>query len=391
MKKSILLLTMLATTQVYAEPANNGIWHMMRDQPYSGDNYSVEVGSMEDNISLTISCHPSDYADFNARIGYDRYGGHGYPGFGLIIDGMRYDDLFRLGDDFPSFWSALRNAKKLEIVTQNKQVSVPVTGLSNVLPAIDAPNNYCRAREKRAPAEAPLTKGIWLTKGDSSKGYEYSVLAQKGYKKLVIACMPRKPAEIRLSLGIDDYGTSPARSDFGLIVDGQKFSAKSAVSEKSTFSALWNALRDAKRLEVFTRDGSLVQLPIENIAMTLPKLGSQNFQCQTMEEYKAAELANDLANIEPLKDGDIQLSKRINPHYGSLSWNKYLVDLTSRSNRMVITDMKINRGRCTLNTRAKLPFRMGYGSSITLSMQPADCNPQEITITTLGGEQTLSF
>lgn len=391
MKKSALLLTLLVSAQVCAEPANNGVWRMMKGQPLPGFNYQISNGGVLDNVDLSITCDPSDYLTIMASVDADRYGGHGYPGFSLIIDGTRYDNLFRLGDDFPTFWNALRNAKSLEIVTKNKQVSVPVTGLSNILPAIDAPNNYCRAREKRLPAEAPLTKGVWFTEGNTRQGYEYSVLAPTGYRKLTIACKPGEPVEMRLSLGASDYGTSIVRSDFGLIVDGQRFSAKNAVSEKSAFNSLWKALRSAKQLEVYTNDGQHEPLPIENIAKILPALGTSNFTCQTQEEHKAAELADDLANIEPLKNGDIQISKRLNPYYGSQSWNKYLIDITSRSDRMVITEMQINRGRCALSPKAKPPFRMGYGSKITLPVEPASCNPLEITITTLGGEQTFSF
>lgn len=238
---------------------------------------------------------------------------------------------------------------------------------------------------------APSSKGVWFSEGDAAKGYKYSVQALTGYKKLSIACMSGKPVEMSLSLGTRDYGSLSFQSDFGLVIDDKTFGAKDAVLAKSTYDSLWNALRDAKKLEVFTRDGERAQLPVENIANVLPKLGTSNFTCQTVEEHKAAVLADDLANIEPLKDGDIQISKRINPYYGSQSWNKYLIDITSRSDRMVITEMQINRGRCTLSPKAKPPFRMGYGSKITLPVEPASCNPLEITITTLGGEQTFSF
>ena len=53
----------------------------------------------------------------------------------------------------------------------------------------------------------------------------------------------------------------------------------------------------------------------------------------------------------------------------------------------VMTYFKVSLSTCNWDSA----FRMGFGGKITLSMQPADCNPLEVTVTTLGGEQTLSF
>ena len=52
-----------------------------------------------------------------------------------------------------------------------------------------------------------------------------------------------------------------------------------------------------------------------------------------------------------------------------------------------MTCFKVSLSTCNWDSA----FRMGFGGKITLSMQPADCNPLEVTVTTLGGEQTLSF
>ncbi|MBJ7592830.1 hypothetical protein [Aeromonas veronii] len=182
-------------------------------------------------------------------------------------------------------------------------------------------------------------------------------------------------------------------SDFVFEVDGKIFIGHRVLQDQKSFEELWTALRNAKELGVYQREkGSRkFSFPTANIANTLPALGSPGFPCQSQESYDAAVLDEDLANIEPLKEGDVQLRKRGNPYYGKTTWNKYLLDITSRSNRMVITDLKINRGSCTINPQAKLPFRMGFGGKVTLSLLPEDCNPLEVTVTTLGGEQTLSF
>lgn len=326
-------------------------------------------------------------------MGYIQYGHYGNKAFGLIIDGKRYDGIRRLGEDFPAFWEALRAVKQLAIFTEDEEeqgiVPVPTTGLAAALPAVGSPGYFCRAKEKPESEKPQPAKGIWRSSGDASKGYTYSVQAETGYKALSITCAPGKPVEMSLALGLDNFGTNPLRNNFDLMVDGKQFDARASL--ENDFNTLWDALRNAKQLAIYRRDGQHVVLPTEGIASTLPALGSSGFPCLTAAQHNAAVLDDDLANIEPLKDGDVHLRKRINPYYRKTTWNKYLLDITSRSNRMVITDLKINRGSCTIDPKAKLPFRMGFGGKVTLSLLPEDCNPLEVTVTTLGGEQTLSF
>ena len=236
------------------------------------------------------------------------------------------------------------------------------------------------------------SKGVWSQRGNASEGYSYSIISKGNI--FSIRCHPNKPASIDADiLSFGRFGSQPYQSDFVFEVNDKIFVGHHVLKEKKSFEALWGELKNAKTLNVYEhgKGSRMVSLPTDGLSEILPTLGSKGFPCQSQAAYDAAVLANDLANIEPLKNGDIQISKRLNPYYGSQSWNKYLIDITSRSDRMVITEMQINRGRCALSPKAKPPFRMGYGSKITLPVEPASCNPLEITITTLGGEQTFSF
>lgn len=394
MKKSLLLLAILAATQAQATPDQEGVWQVSQGKPFPGYNYWVKGHSGEDEVSLTLTCDPSNTVELIAKVGYFRYGDYGDKAFGLIIDGKRYDGIRRLGEDFPAFWEALRAAKQLAIFTEDEEeqgvVPVPTTGLAAALPTVDSSDYYCRAKEKPAPV-APKQTG-WKQFGNVAEGYSYGVYNRAD--SFTISCHPNKPATINVDImSVGKYGSQDYQSDFVFEVDGKIFIGHRVLQDQKSFEELWTALRNAKELGVYQREkGSRkFSFPTANIENTLPALGSLGFPCQSQETYDAAVLDEDLANIEPLKEGDVQLRKRGNPYYGKTTWNKYLLDITSRSNRMVITDLKINRGRCTIDPQAKLPFRMGFGGKITLSMQPADCNPLEVTVTTLGGEQTLSF
>lgn len=396
MKKSLLLLAMLAATQAQAAPAPKGVWQVSKGKPFPGYNYWVEGNSGKEEVSLTLTCDPSATAELIATVGYIQYGHYGDKAFGLIIDGKRYDGIRRLGEDFPAFWEALRAAKQLAIFTEDEEeqgiVPVPTTGLAAALPAVGSPGYFCRAKEKPEPEQPTPTKNEWGKYGNPSEGYHYFVYNRGD--SFSIACQPNKPAAITANVGgYSNLGSAPYLSNFVFTVDGKVFIAHQALKEQQGLETLWNALRKAKELDVYPngKGGRKYSFSTDQIADVLPAPGSVGFTCLSEAKHNAAVLDDDLANIEPLKDGDIQLHKRVNPYYRKMTWNKYLLDITSRSNRMVITDLKINRGSCTIDPKAKLPFRMGFGGKITLSMQPADCNPLEITVTTLGGEQTLSF
>lgn len=396
MKKSLLLLAMLAATQAQAEPAQEGVWQVSKGKPFPGYNYWVEDNSGKEEVSLTLTCDPSATAELIAKVGYIQYGHYGDKAFGLIIDGKRYDGIRRLGEDFPAFWEALRAAKQLAIFTEDEEeqgiVPVPTTGLAAALPAVGSSGYFCRAKEKPESEKPQPAKGIWRSSGDASKGYTYFVYNRGD--SFSIACQPNKPAAITANVGgYSNLGSAPYLSDFVFTVDGKVFIAHQALKEQKGLDTLWNALKKAKELAVYPngKGGRKYSFPTDQIADVLPAPGSAGFICLSEAEHNAAVLNDDLANIEPLKDGDVHLRKRINPYYRKTTWNKYLLDITSRSNRMVITDLKINRGSCTIDPKAKLPFRMGFGGKVTLSLLPEDCNPLEITVTTLGGEQTLSF
>ena len=396
MKKSLLLLAMLAAIQAHAAPAQEGVWQVSKGKPFPGYNYRVEDNSGKEEVSLTLTCDPSATAELIATVGYTQYGHYGDKAFGLIIDGKRYDGIRRLGEDFPAFWEALRAAKQLAIFTEDEEdqgiVPVPTTGLAAALPAVGAPGYFCRAKEKPESEKPQPTKGSWSSFGDASKGYTYSVYNRAD--SFTIRCHPNKPATIDVNImSVGKYGSQDYQNDFVFDVDGKIFVGHRALQDKQSFEKLWTALRNAKELGVYQgdRNSRKFSFPTIEIAKTLPALGSPGFPCLAAEQHNAAVLDADLANIEPLKDGDVHLRKRINPYYRKTTWNKYLLDITSRSNRMVITDLKINRGSCTIDPKAKLPFRMGFGGKVTLSLLPEDCNPLEVTVTTLGGEQTLSF
>lgn len=304
MKKSLLLLAMLAAIQAHAAPAQEGVWQVSKGKPFPGYNYRVEDNSGKEEVSLTLTCDPSATAELIATVGYTQYGHYGDKAFGLIIDGKRYDGIRRLGEDFPAFWEALRAAKQLAIFTEDEEeqgiVPVPTTGLAAALPAVGTPSYFCRAKEKPESEKPQPAKGIWRSSGDASKGYTYSVQAETGYKALSITCAPGKPVEMSLALGLDNFGTNPLRNNFDLMVDGKQFDARASL--ENDFNTLWDALRNAKQLAIYRRDGQHVPLPTEGIASTLPALGSSGFPCLTAAQHNAAVLDDDLANIEPLKD-----------------------------------------------------------------------------------------
>ncbi|HHQ4925375.1 TPA: hypothetical protein ACSP33_003046 [Aeromonas veronii] len=398
MKKSMVLLAMLATAQVQAldgsqTSGEEGVWRRQADYPLAGYNYTVALpGSGEDRVDFTIACHPTQPVALDANLGYSHMGDFGYSGVGLVIDGKRFENIRQLGEDFPAFWEALRHAKQVEMLTKDQQVPLPIEGLTAALPAVDSPEYICKARPKPEPIpDAPKQTG-WKQFGNATEGYSYGVYNRAD--SFTISCHPNKPTTINVDImSVGKYGSQDYQSDFVFEVDGKIFIGHRVLQDQKSFEELWTALRNAKELGVYQREkGSRkFSFPTANIANTLPALGSPGFPCQSQETYDAAVLDEDLANIEPLKEGDVQLRKRGNPYYGKTTWNKYLLDITSRSNRMVITDLKINRGSCKIDPKAKLPFRMGFGGKVTLSLLPEDCNPLEVTVTTLGGEQTLSF
>ncbi|MFM5472480.1 hypothetical protein ACET7A_11010 [Aeromonas veronii] len=397
MKKSLLLLAMLAATQqAYAlsEPDKYGVWRV-NDYPIQGaQNYNISLqdavtlpggGDRRFDLQFTIACKPGTPVVVTSDIDNSST-----PG--LIIDGKRYEDIQNLGDSFNTFWNSLRQAKTLKMITGNEELPLPITDLAKVLPPIDSASNVCVTKEKPEPEQPTPTKNEWGKYGSPSEGYHYFVYNRGD--SFSIACQPNKPAAITANVGgYSNLGSAPYLSDFVFTVDGKVFIAHQALKEKKALDTLWNELRKAKELDVYPngKGGRKYSFPTDQIADVLPAPGSAGFICLSEAEHNAAVLDDDLANIEPLKDGDVHLRKRINPYYRKTTWNKYLLDITSRSNRMVITDLKINRGSCTIDPKAKLPFRMGFGGKVTLSLLPEDCNPLEVTVTTLGGEQTLSF
>jgi hypothetical protein len=395
MKYGYLMAALLImSSEVAAETVPQNIWRLEYDTPMAGYNYTV----FTPKVDFTITCHPDNPVVLTAHIDYTEYGTYGRGRVGLIVDGTTYSDITHLGTDFPAFWEALRHAKTLEMVTfDNERAPLPIEGLMTALPAANANDYYCHAKDKpEAPKPAP-TKGIWQTTGDANSGYRYSVQATTGYKTFTITCAPNAPVAMSVSIGRADYGTSPNQSDFGLIADSRRFGATAALRDK--FTVLWEALRNAKRLEVYTPDGNRAEFPTEGLASTLPAIGTANFPCRTEHEQQQAMLEADLANIEPLQQGDIHVSKYLNDGYGSISWNKYLLKITSRTKKLVVTDVSINRGQCTLRglSQQKMPLdpvpplRMAFGDAVSMLLSPATCNPQEVTITTLGGELTFSF
>ncbi len=89
MKKSLLLLAMLATTQAHPASAQEGVWQVSKGKPFPGYNYRVEDNSGKEEVSLTLTCDPSATAELIATVGYTQYGHYGDKAFGLIIDGKR--------------------------------------------------------------------------------------------------------------------------------------------------------------------------------------------------------------------------------------------------------------------------------------------------------------
>lgn len=58
MKKSLLLLAMLAATQAHAASAQEGVWQVSKGKPFPGYNYWVEDNSGKEEVSLTLTLRP---------------------------------------------------------------------------------------------------------------------------------------------------------------------------------------------------------------------------------------------------------------------------------------------------------------------------------------------
>lgn len=101
---------------------------------------------------LNISCPDHEEEGFvraYATIQGKDYSSEDHPGFDVIVDGERYSNPFFTdcrvcGDNFrSSFWDSLRAAKQLQIVVGKITVSLPTSGISEVLQPYGSPDNPC--------------------------------------------------------------------------------------------------------------------------------------------------------------------------------------------------------------------------------------------------------
>ncbi|WP_279465373.1 hypothetical protein [Aeromonas veronii] len=153
MKKSMLLLVMLAATQqahaLSESAADAPGWKQFGN---AAEGFSYGVYNRAD--SFTIHCHPNKPATINVDImSVGKYGSQDYQSdFVFEVDGKIFIGHRVLQDQksFEELWTALRNAKELGVYQREKgsrKFSFPTANIANTLPALGSPGFPCQSQE----------------------------------------------------------------------------------------------------------------------------------------------------------------------------------------------------------------------------------------------------
>jgi hypothetical protein len=105
----------------------------------------------EKSSYLYFACDENDDTPVSASAtiaGKPFYSHDDKGGFDVVVDGVEFSNPFYVecnacASNFPAFWSALRKAKTIQLKAGPLSSSVPVKGLSKLLPAYKAKGNPC--------------------------------------------------------------------------------------------------------------------------------------------------------------------------------------------------------------------------------------------------------
>lgn len=114
------------------------------------NEYAVDDGNGNE---LVIACPAEDgrHVSASTTVNGQVYRSEDGKGFDLIVDGRTfsnpfYTDCRACSSIFAhTFWSALRQAKRLQVSAQGKVIKLTTQNLKTVLPALNDKNNSCQA------------------------------------------------------------------------------------------------------------------------------------------------------------------------------------------------------------------------------------------------------
>lgn len=232
-----------------------------------------------------------------------------------------------------------------------------------------------------------VTAGEWSTGwGQGTSEYIAEVDAKNG---LNIACNDVEPVKMMATVNGKQYG-SYASESFDLIIDGFRYSTPYETGSRlgaNNFSSMWNELRQAKTITLVTEDGQTLSLPTTGAADALPATNSREYDCIMelgVDNSTETQSPPDTPQTSPLSEDE--LGTRIyRDEYGRLT-----LEVLSKTDRLVITGVKINRGNCS-TLKETYPQKLAFGQSHHFYIIPNACHILEVALSTDRGLAEFSF
>lgn len=222
--------------------------------------------------------------------------------------------------------------------------------------------------------------------------YETKVNEQN---KLYIACSDSNKVSMIATVNGKEFG-SYSNIPFSLIVDGTQYDEPYKTESRvgaNNFYDMWEKLRKANHIELLTSDGQKLTLPTQDAEKVLPSTNSKSFACQ-MNDKDPESAAPDNISTQALQPNELSVGTRINQY-----WGVPILQVTSRTDKLVVTDIILNRGNCLIRGKStyktvgdiKLPISIAFGNTAEFYIVPTNCNMLEVNVVTDRGNAVFTF
>ncbi|WP_316672910.1 hypothetical protein [uncultured Tolumonas sp.] len=228
--------------------------------------------------------------------------------------------------------------------------------------------------------------------GQGTSEYETKVSEQN---KLYIACSDSKKVSMIATVNGKEYG-SYSNIAFSLIVDGTQYDEPYNTESRvggNNFYDMWEKLRKAHQIELLTSDGQKLTLPTQDAEKVLPSTNSKDFAC-LMNNTAPEPAVSDNTSVQALQPNELSVGTRINRY-----WGVPILQVTSRTDKLVVTDIILNRGNCLIRNKSKfkvngdlrLPVSIAFGNTAEFYIVPSNCNMLEVNVVTDRGNVVFTF
>lgn len=229
--------------------------------------------------------------------------------------------------------------------------------------------------------------------GQGTSEYETKVNEQN---KLYIACNDSKKVSMTATVNGKEYG-SYSNIAFSLIVDGTQYDEPYNTESRvggNNFYDMWEKLRKANHIELVTFDGQKLSLPTQDAGKVLPPTNSKDFGCLMDDpDPESTSVSSDSASTQTLQPNELSVGWRINQY-----WNVPILQVTSRTGKLVVTDIQLNRGNCLIRNKSKyktkgddkLPVTIPFGKTAEFYVISSNCSMLEVSVVTDRGSVTFT-